>query len=91
MTTTVRFVVSGLVQGVGYRAFARRAALRLGLMGFAENLPDGRVEAVVVGPVEAIERFAAELARGPSFGQVTSVIRVEISDQIDLPNSFEIR
>lgn len=91
MSATVRFLVSGLVQGVGYRAFARRAALRLGLVGFARNLPDGRVETVVTGPADAVQRYGTELARGPSFGRVTSVSQIEISDQVAVPNGFEIR
>ena len=41
-------LVKGRVQGVGYRAFAQKKALELGLSGYAENLPDGRVEAVEV-------------------------------------------
>ena len=52
-------LVKGRVQGVGYRAFAQKKALELGLSGYAENLPDGRVEVVKQGPrlarVEAVE------------------------------------
>ena len=42
--TTVRFLVSGRVQGVGFRWFTHREAERLGIAGWARNLPDGRVE-----------------------------------------------
>ena len=91
LSVTARFLVSGLVQGVGYRAFARRTALALGLVGFARNLPDGRVETMVTGPAEAIAEYAGALSRGPSFSQVTSVDRVEISDQATDFKRFEVR
>ena len=47
-------LVKGRVQGVGYRAFAQKKALELGLSGYAENLPDGRVEIVFDEPVRAL-------------------------------------
>ena len=52
-----RALVSGTVQGVGYRAFARRAALELGIRGHARNLPDGRVEVLACGEAAALEEF----------------------------------
>jgi acylphosphatase len=63
-----------MVQGVGFRYFARRHATRLGLGGYARNLADGRVEVYAVGTTEQLHSLAAELARGPS---VASVERVE--------------
>lgn len=65
--------VSGAVQGVGFRMFAERAARRLGLAGFARNLPDGRVEAVAEGPPEGVRGFIAEVRRGPSGAWVRDV------------------
>lgn len=52
--TVVRFVVSGRVQGVFFRASTRDEALRLGLRGHARNLPDGRVEVMVSGDTHAV-------------------------------------
>ena len=49
-----RFVVSGRVQGVGYRYFVLRAAGTLGVTGFARNQPDGSVEVVAEGGAEAL-------------------------------------
>lgn len=68
-----RALVSGTVQGVGYRAFARRAALELGIRGRAVNLPDGRVEVLACGEAAALDAFIAELRTGPKWSQVTEV------------------
>jgi len=69
-------LVSGLVQGVGYRYFAIRKANAYGLKGFAKNLIDGRVEVVAEGERGLIEEFIKELRRGPISAQVTD-IRIE--------------
>jgi len=68
-----RALVSGTVQGVGYRAFARRAALELGIRGHARNLPDGRVEVLACGEAAALEEFVARLRTGPAWSRVTDV------------------
>ena len=73
MSEAVEFVevrVSGRVQGVGYREFARRVAERRGLAGFVRNRSDGAVEARLVGCVAALETALAELRRGPPHGRV---------------------
>lgn len=62
----VHIQITGEVQGVGYRYFARGAAQRLGVRGFVRNLPDGQVEAVAVGAAEAVDAFLAALRRGPA-------------------------
>jgi acylphosphatase len=68
-----RYFVSGIVQGVGYRFFARRTAIRLGLTGFAKNLDDGRVEVYGIGTVESLAAFRNELSRGPQGAAVSAV------------------
>jgi acylphosphatase len=68
-----RFYVSGMVQGVGYRYFARQAAQRLGLAGYVKNLRDGRVEVYAIGPRSLLSSLRAELERGPSGASVASV------------------
>ena len=68
-----RFVVRGRVQGVGFRAFTWRAAVRLGLSGWVRNRRDGSVEVVAAGPEAALEALAAELRRGPGAADVTGV------------------
>ena len=65
--------VSGRVQGVGYRAFAARAATQRGLVGCVRNLVDGRVELEVEGEKAAIEALLLELAAGPTAGHVEAV------------------
>lgn len=84
-----RYVVTGRVQGVGYRYFVLREAERLGLAGFARNLPDGGVEVVAEGPEEALGELEARLRRGPSFASVAAVDRAPIADRGDA--GFHIR
>lgn len=73
--SAARFLVSGKVQGVWFRASAREQALRLHLEGFARNLPDGSVEVVAVGGDQALESLEAWLWRGPPLAGVTDVRR----------------
>jgi|SRR5580658_3578516 acylphosphatase len=68
-----RYLVSGIVQGVGYRYFAMRMAQRLGLSGYARNLPDGRVEVYAVGSDSKLRELRSELERGPLGASVASV------------------
>ena len=63
-------VLSGRVQGVGFRYFALRSAQRLNLHGWVRNLPDGSVEIEAEGTREALERFAEEMQRGPTAARV---------------------
>lgn len=74
-----RFVVSGRVQGVWYRASTRQQAEQLGLSGHALNLPDGRVEVVACGSEVAVDALAAWLWRGPELASVTDVAGEELS------------
>jgi acylphosphatase len=60
-----RVVVEGSVQGVGYREFTRRAALRLSVSGWVRNRSDGAVEALVRGSPEGVEALITEMRRGP--------------------------
>lgn len=66
-------LVEGYVQGVGYREFALRAALRLGVSGWVRNRPDGAVEALIFGPAAAVEALIAEMRKGPRFATVNGV------------------
>lgn len=74
-----RFLVSGRVQGVYYRASTREEALRLGVCGYAKNLADGRVEVLAIGAAEAVQSLEHWLWRGPVTAQVTTVQSVELA------------
>jgi acylphosphatase len=66
-----RVLVEGLVQGVGYRDFVRRAAVKRGVVGWVRNLADGSVEALLAGPSTDIETMLTEMRRGPGGAIVT--------------------
>ena len=72
--TASRFIISGRVQGVGYRYFACRAASSCGVTGTVRNLADGSVEAIAEGDRSALDAFRAELERGPRAGFVDRVV-----------------
>ena len=68
-----RYLISGRVQGVGFRYFTEAAAAREGLHGWVRNLPDGSVEIVAEGEAEAIERFERFVSHGPRGARVSGV------------------
>ncbi|MCC7174711.1 MAG: acylphosphatase [Bryobacterales bacterium] len=72
-----RYFVQGRVQGVGYRYFVERAAVDLGLSGYARNLEDGRVEVYAAGPPEQLSELAGYLRKGPLWADVRGVEQVE--------------
>ena len=74
-------VVSGHVQGVGYRWFVRSAAQAAGLAGTATNLPDGRVEVVLEGPAGAVRDVVAALDGPAAPGRVDRVDAAELPVQ----------
>ena len=66
-------LVTGHVQGVGYRFFARRQAQALGLRGYVRNQPGGAVEVVAEGPRGLLEQLVEALRRGPAGALVRQV------------------
>jgi acylphosphatase len=70
-----KFIVSGRVQGVFFRASTRSEAVRLGLSGYARNLPDGSVEVLACGDSTALEELQRWLHIGPPAARVESVQR----------------
>lgn len=70
----VQLIVSGLVQGVGFRAAARKEALHLHVHGSAMNLDDGTVEVILAGPAEAVDRLCEWLRAGPPAARVDNVL-----------------
>ncbi len=69
----VHVLISGLVQGVAYRAWAERRANALGLSGWVRNLADGDVEAVISGPANAVEAMLFACRDGPRGARVDRV------------------
>jgi acylphosphatase len=90
MTSIARqFLISGDVQGVGYRFFAQRASARHQVTGYVKNLDDGRVEVLAEGPASNVEAFKHDLAAGPRFGFVEHVEEINV-DPIGSYTSFRI-
>jgi acylphosphatase len=76
-TVAKRWLVSGRVQGVGFRYFVQAKATDLGLAGWARNLDDGRVEVYAAGHPKTISDLAAALHIGPRMADVRSVEEIE--------------
>lgn len=67
-------IISGRVQGVGYRYFVRRLALERGATGYVKNHPDGTVEAVIQIDEREIEEMLTLLRKGPGYCRVDRVV-----------------
>jgi acylphosphatase len=77
---TVRLTVAGCVQGVGYRAWATRLAIELGLRGWVRNRSDGSVEILATGDAAAVAALVEAARRGPRAARVSAV---EVRDDQD--------
>ncbi len=84
-----RYFVSGQVQGVSYRWAAAEQARRLGITGFARNLPDGRVEVLAAGIRESLQQFERWLWQGPSAARVDGLQSFD-ADPKDAPGEFRV-
>jgi acylphosphatase len=82
-------LVSGRVQGVGFRWHARERAQELGLAGWVRNQPDGKVELVLEGEEPAVASMLAWLAKGPPAARVSGVEAVE--RPCDGAQGFDVR
>ena len=89
--TARRYLVSGRVQGVGFRWWVRSKAMDLGLGGWVKNLPDGRVEVVAGGEDRALTVLEDGLQHGPRFASVENVEKIEIQDEVIPHISFDVR
>jgi acylphosphatase len=76
----VRVRVSGLVQGVGYRAWTEQEAIARGLRGWVRNRTDGSVEALISGPESAVDGMLAAFHNGPPAAGVEDVSVVTAED-----------
>jgi acylphosphatase len=88
-----RCFVTGLVQGVFFRASTRQRAAELGISGYASNLPDGRVEVLIVGEPSAATSLIEWLQKGPPAARVKAVEvhEVELETLEDVPVGFATR
>ncbi|MGH7126917.1 MAG: acylphosphatase [Stellaceae bacterium] len=85
----VRLVISGRVQGVGFRAFVERQAHRRGVRGWVRNRRDGTVEALFIGDERILAEMEAVCRRGPSMAVVAGIDRFDAPD--DGSAGFEAR
>lgn len=74
MAKRVRAIVTGIVQGVGYRASTAHEAQRLQLAGWVRNLPDGSVELEAEGPDDIVDALITWCRRGPTHAEVDDVV-----------------
>jgi acylphosphatase len=89
MRVARRLLISGRVQGVGFRWFAHDAARREGVTGWVRNLPDGRVEAYVEGDAESVTRVERALRQGPAGARIDNVY-VDVEDASGAYKDFSI-
>ena len=87
--TCLRVLVSGRVQGVGYRYSTREKAIALNIAGWVRNLPDGRVEAMIQGEAHPIDSMMKWFYEGPPAAKVTGIKTEQQSPQAF--ETFEIR
>jgi acylphosphatase len=84
-----RWLIGGTVQGVGFRYFAQKKATALGVVGWARNLEDGRVEVYAVGTPDRLSDLAAALHGGPLMSEVHSMEEQEAA--VEKHGGFSIR
>jgi acylphosphatase len=85
-----RFQITGRVQGVNFRYSTRVEALRLGVRGYAQNLPDGSVEVLAYGAAAAVEELRRWLHGGPRMARVERVLELDVKADTRAPAMFEI-
>lgn len=88
---TVRIIVTGRVQGVGFRYFTVRCANDLGLCGWVRNLPDGSVETAIQGQGEKVEEMIGLLRQGPGAANVSGLETEEIESGSEELSGFTMR
>ena len=89
MKVARKFIISGLVQGVGFRFFTQRAAARHQVWGYVKNLEDGSVESYAEGEAKAVEDFKHDLTTGPTYSKVEHIEEIVLEPQ-GLYSSFRI-
>lgn len=87
---TFNLLLSGRVQGVGFRYFAEARAARYNIKGYVKNTYDNKVEIVCQGEPDNLDKFILEVKNGPSFSHIK---QVDMEEVIDAPvyDVFEIK
>jgi acylphosphatase len=84
-----KFLISGKVQGVGFRYFVQRSSAKHQVRGYVRNLDDGRVEVLAEGGDKAVEEFKKDLAAGPTHSRVGEIEEI-VLEPSGLYPSFRI-
>lgn len=87
---TYKVILSGRVQGVGFRYFTESIADKYSVNGYVNNTPAGKVEILCQGEEEEIGLFVDEVAKGPAFSVITGTIKQEVNDS-KVYNTFKIK
>ena len=90
MRVARRYLISGRVQGVGFRYFTEAAAARDGIDGWVRNTPDGRVEIAAEGDADAMERFEHSIRLGPGGARVSHV-EVDLVEPAGGQHGFSVK
>lgn len=85
----VELLISGVVQGVGFRYHTYQIARQLQVVGWVRNLPDGRVQVLAEAESDILDQLIADLKAGPSFSRVQD-IEIEWSEPTGQHSSFEV-
>ena len=87
---TYKVLLSGRVQGVGFRYFTESVADKYSVKGYVENTPAGKVEILCQGEEEEVRTFIEEVVKGPAFSVITGIAKQEVTDN-KVYNTFEIK
>jgi acylphosphatase len=90
-TISKHLIISGRVQGVGFRHFTYKKARELGIKGWVKNLQDGTVETFFTGSPEDVNTMKERLKEGPVRARVQKIEEVELTTDNDSFNDFSIR
>lgn len=83
MVIARKYLLSGRVQGVGFRFFTQRVAARYQVKGYVRNLEDGRVEAFAQGPEKSVEAFKQDMTAGPQYSRVEDVEEIVLDPNLE--------
>lgn len=89
MIVARKFIIRGLVQGVGFRFFVQRVAARHQVKGYVRNLEDGRVEALAQGTEKVVEAFKHDMTAGPRYSKVDEIEEI-VLEPVEIYSTFRI-